>query len=112
MFVGVASNPSLVTKADVLSEGMVQSVLSIVPDPVFVQVGGLTADAMIKEGRRLAEIDRQRVIVKVPVTAAGIMAIHQLSEDGIPITATAICTANEELLAARAGRDTSLPTWQ
>ena len=103
VFVGVASNPTLVAEAGVPSEEMVRCVLDIVPDPVFVQVSGLTTDAMVEEGRRLASIDPNRVRVKVPVTADGIAAIHELSEGGATVTATAICAANEALLAARAG---------
>jgi transaldolase len=103
VFVGVASNPTLVAEAGVPSEEMVRRVLDVVPDPVFVQVSGLTADAMVAEGQRLAAIDPDRVRVKVPVTAEGIAAIHGLSKNGITVTATAICAANEALLAARAG---------
>lgn len=103
VFVGVASNPALVAEAGVPSEEMVRRVLDVVPDPVFVQVSGLTVDAMVAEGERLAAIDPDRVRVKVPVTAEGIAAIHGLAENGITVTATAICAANEALLAARAG---------
>jgi len=103
VFVGIASNPSLVAQAGLPSEAMVRRVLEIVPDPVFVQVTGLTAEGMIEEGRRLAEIDPQRVRVKVPVTAAGITAIHRLSKAEVTVTATAICAANEALVAAQAG---------
>lgn len=90
-------------KAGVPSEEMVRRVLEIVPDPVFVQVSELTAEEMIEEGQQLAAIDPQRVRVKVPVTAAGITAIHSLSEAEVTVTATAICAANEALLAAQAG---------
>jgi transaldolase len=103
VFVGVASNPSLVAEAGVPSEEMVRRVLKIVPDPVFVQVSELAAEGMIEEGQRLAAIDPQRVRVKVPVTAAGITAIHSLAEAEVTVTATAICAANEALLAAQAG---------
>ena len=103
VFVGVASNPSLVAKQGVPSDQMVRRVLELVEDPVFVQVAGLTATAMIEEGEHLAGIDPERVIVKVPVTAAGIKAIHALSTKGVRTTATAICAANEALLAALAG---------
>jgi TalC/MipB family fructose-6-phosphate aldolase len=58
---------------------------------------------MVQEGRQLAAIDKDRVVVKIPVTGPGIEAIHALSAEGIRITATAICAANEALLAARAG---------
>jgi transaldolase len=103
VFVGVASNPSLVAQAGIPSEKLVRTVLGLVPDPVFIQVSGLTADAMIQEGRRLSAIDPARVVVKIPVTAAGIAAIHALASEGSRVTATAICAANEALLAARAG---------
>jgi len=103
VFVGVASNPSLVAQAGVPSEKLVRTLLDTVPDPVFIQVSGITADDMIKEGNRLSAIDPARVVVKIPVTAAGIEAIHVLASEDVRITATAICAANEALLAARAG---------
>ena len=103
VFVGVASNPSLVAQAGKPSADLVRAVLDIVPDPVFIQVTELTPDGMIREGRELSSIEPDRVVVKIPVTAAGIEAIHMLSSEGIAVTATAICSANEALLAARAG---------
>ena len=69
IFVGVASNPSLVAQAGVPSEELVRTVLGMVLDPVFIQVSGITADAMIQEGKRLSAIDPARVVVKIPVTA-------------------------------------------
>ena len=103
IFVGVASNPSLVAQAGLPSEELVRTLLDIVPDPIFIQVSGLTADAMIREGRVLSSIDPARVVVKIPVTQAGLEAIHALSEEDIRITATALCASNEALLAVRAG---------
>ena len=103
VFEGVASNPTLVAEAGLPSQTLVAQLLDIVPHPVFIQVSGLTAEAMIREGRSLAALDPRRVVVKIPVTADGIEAIHALAEEGIRITATAICAANEALLAARAG---------
>ncbi len=103
IFVGVASNPSLVAEAGARSEDMVRTVLEIVPDPIFIQVSGLTAEDMVREGRLLASIDPSRVVVKIPVTIPGLEAIHTLAAENIRITATAICAANEALLAARAG---------
>ena len=57
VFVGVASNPSLVAQAGVPSEELVRTVLDMVPDPdpVFIQVSGIMADAMIQEGKRLCD---------------------------------------------------------
>jgi len=103
IFVGVASNPSLVAEAGRPSDQLVRQLLDLVPDPVFIQVSGLTADEMVEEGRQLAAIDPRRVVVKIPVTTAGIEAIHRLSSEQVRITATAICAANEALLATRAG---------
>ncbi len=103
VFCGVAGNPSLVAEAGVPSPAMVKAILRVVPDPVFVQVSGITADEMEAEGAELAAIDPKRVIVKIPVTAAGIEAIHRLSSQGATVTATAICASNEALLAILAG---------
>jgi len=103
VFCGVASNPSLVAEAGVPSPQMVKAILRLVPDPVFVHVSGLTADDMVAEGTSLAELNPNRVVVKVPVTAHGIEAIHRLSQQGAAVTATAICSSNEALLAILAG---------
>ena len=103
VFVGVASNPSLVAQGGAPSERLVKTLLGLVEDPVFIQVSGLTAKAMIQEGERLSAIDPTRVVVKVPVTADGIEAIHALASAGAKVTATAICATNEALLAAHAG---------
>jgi len=103
VFVGVASNPSLVAQGGIPSEDLVQTLLGMVEDPIFIQVSGLTVDAMVREGQRLSGIDPRRVIVKIPVTADGIEAISALASKGVKITATAICAANEALLAAQAG---------
>jgi transaldolase len=103
IFSGLAGNPSIVAEAGRPSPEMVKKALEVIPDPVFVQVSGLTAEEMIEEGLALSSIDPQRVIVKLPVTAAGIEAIHRLTERDVRTTATAICAANEALLAIRAG---------
>jgi transaldolase len=103
VFCGVAGNPSLVAEAGVPSPKMVKAILRMVPDPVFVQVSGVATADMVAEGSALAEIDPKRVVVKVPVTAAGIEAIHRLSGQGVTVTATAICAANEALLGILAG---------
>jgi len=109
VFVGVASNPSLVAEAGLPSPQLVKALLDLVPDPVFIQVSGMATEAMIDEGRGLASIDRERVVVKVPVTANGIEAISALAAEGVRITATAICAANEALLAAHAGAEFLAP---
>ncbi len=103
VFCGVASNPSLVAQAGTPSAQMVKRILETIDDPVFVQVSGLTAQEMVAEGSALAQIDPERVVVKLPVTAAGIEAIHRLASQQVRATATAICAANEALLAIQAG---------
>lgn len=103
VFCGVAGNPSLVAEAGVPSPDMVRAILRVVPDPVFVQVSGVTTADMVAEGSELVSIDPKRVVVKVPVTASGIQAIHELSAQGAVVTATAICASNEALLATLAG---------
>jgi transaldolase len=103
VFSGLASNPSLVAAAGLPSCRMVEEVLKLVPDPVFVQVSGLTTSDMLEEAQRLIDIAPQRVIIKVPVTANGVEAIHALVSGGATVAATAIYAANEALVAARAG---------
>ena len=103
VFSGVASNPSVVAKKRVRTEAMLKQVLNIIPDPVFVQVASLSTSEILKEARTFSAINPARVIVKIPATEAGIRAIYILSKDQIRTAATAVFSANEALLAARAG---------
>ena len=102
---GVTTNPSLIAKegrdyAETLAE-----IASSVDGPSSGEVQATTTDAagMIAEGRAIYAIDPKHMVVKIPMTAEGLKAIKVLSAEGIPTNCTLIFSANQALLAARAG---------
>ncbi len=102
---GVTTNPSLIARegrdyAETLAE-----IASIVDGPISGEVKATTTDAetMVKEGREIYALDPKHMVVKIPMTMEGLKAIKQLSKEGIPTNCTLIFSANQALLAARAG---------
>ena len=101
---GVTTNPSLIAKEGRDFNEVIKEITSIVDGPISGEVKATTTDAegMIKEGREIAKIHKN-MIVKIPMTAEGLKAIKVLSSEGIKTNCTLIFTANQALLAARAG---------
>ena len=99
---GVTTNPSLIMKSgrDILE--VTKEICSIVAGPVSAEVVALSADAMIAEGRRLAAI-ADNIAVKVPLTWDGLRACRALSAEGIMVNVTLCFSANQAILAAKAG---------
>ena len=101
---GVTTNPSLIAKEGRVFEEVVEEIASIVDGPISGEVKATTTDAegMIKEGREIAKI-HPNMVVKIPMTTEGLKAVKVLSAEGIKTNVTLIFTANQALLAARAG---------
>ena len=99
---GVTTNPSLVAKSGRVFEEAIAEICDITPGPVSAEVVATDADAMIAEGRRLCQI-APNVCVKVPLTWDGLRACRVLSEDGRMVNVTLCFSANQALLAAKAG---------
>ena len=101
---GVTTNPSLIAKEGRVFEEVIAEIASIVDGPISGEVKATTTDAegMIKEGRRIAQI-HPNMVVKIPMTAEGLKAVKTLAAEGIKTNVTLIFTANQALLAARAG---------
>ena len=101
---GVTTNPSLIAKEGRVFEEVIAEIASIVDGPISGEVKATTTDAegMIKEGREIAKI-HPNMVVKIPMTAEGLKAVKVLSAEGIKTNVTLIFTANQALLAARAG---------
>ncbi|WP_226624564.1 fructose-6-phosphate aldolase [Alloyangia pacifica] len=99
---GVTTNPSLIAKSgrDILE--VTKEICELVPGPVSAEVVALEADAMIEEGRKLAKI-APNIAVKVPLTWDGLKACKVLSEEGNMVNVTLCFSANQALLAAKAG---------
>ena len=101
---GVTTNPSLVAKEGRDFNEVIREIADIVDGPISGEVRATTVDAegIIKEGREIAAI-HPNMVVKVPITAEGLKAVNVLSKEGIKTNVTLIFTANQALLAARAG---------
>ena len=101
---GVTTNPSLIAKEGRVFEEVIAEIASIVDGPISGEVKATTTDAegMIAEGRAIAAI-HPNMVVKIPMTAEGLKACKVLSSEGIKTTVTLVFTANQALLAARAG---------
>ena len=99
---GVTTNPSLILKAgrDIIE--VTREICSIVSGPVSAEVVALTADEMIAEGRKLAEI-APNITVKVPLTWDGLKACKVLSGEGKMVNVTLCFSVNQAILAAKAG---------
>ena len=101
---GVTTNPSLIAKSGRKFEDVIIEITSIVDGPISGEVKATTTDAegMIKEGREIAAI-HPNMVVKIPMTVEGLKAVKVLSSEGIKTNVTLIFSANQALLAARAG---------
>ena len=101
---GVTTNPSLIAKEGRDFTEVIQEIASIVDGPISGEVKATTVDAegMIAEGREIAKI-HPNMIVKIPMTVEGLKAVKVLASEGIKTNVTLIFSANQALLAARAG---------
>ncbi len=101
---GVTTNPSLIAKEGRKFEVVIKEITEIVDGPVSGEVKATTTDAetMIEEGREIAAI-HPNMVVKIPMTAEGLKAVKVLSTEHIKTNVTLIFSANQALLAARAG---------
>lgn len=99
---GVTTNPSLIAKEKQDIKAVIKEIAQIVPGPVSAEVISVTAAEMIPEGRELAKL-APNVVIKVPMNAEGLKTVSALAAEGIKTNVTLIFSANQALLAARAG---------
>ncbi len=102
MLDGVTTNPSLILKSGRDFIETVAEICALVEGPVSAEVVSLEADAMIAEGRKLAAV-ASNIAVKVPLTWDGLKACKVLSGEGRMVNVTLCFSANQALLAAKAG---------
>ena len=102
---GVTTNPSLIAKEGRDYATVLKEIAEIVDGPISGEVKATTEDAegMIREGREIYALEPTHLVVKTPMPAEGLKAIKVLSAEGIPTNCTLIFSANQALLAARAG---------
>lgn len=99
---GVTTNPSLIAKSGRDFIEVVTEICGIVEGPVSAEVTALDAAGMIAEGRKLAKIAKN-IAVKVPLTWDGLKACKTLTGEGTMVNVTLCFSANQALLAAKAG---------
>lgn len=102
LLAGVTTNPSLVAKSGRVFEEVLAEILEIVDGPVSAEVMSPDAQGMIEEGEKLARLS-EKVTIKIPMTIEGLKAVHHFAKKGIKTNVTLIFSANQALMAARAG---------
>ena len=99
---GVTTNPTLVAKSGRAFKEVVAEICSLVAGPVSAEVISLEAEGMVREARELLKIAKN-VAIKVPLTLDGLKACRALSGEGVMVNVTLCFSANQALLAAKAG---------
>jgi transaldolase len=99
---GITTNPTLLSKEPGDYRENLKKICQIVQGPTSAEVTETDGDAMIKQGRDLAKIDSW-IVVKVPLTRAGIRACKTLSGEGIKVNVTLCFSPAQALLAAKVG---------
>ena len=99
---GVTTNPSLILKSGRTILEVTKEICDLVDGPVSAEVVATKADDMIAEGRKLAEI-AENITVKLPLTWDGLKACKVLSDEGKMVNVTLCFSANQALIAAKAG---------
>lgn len=99
---GVTTNPTLIAREGKDFKKTILEICEIVDGPISAEVVATDKEGMISEGRELAKLHKN-IVVKVPFTHAGLVATKTLSDDNIPVNVTLIFSANQALLACKAG---------
>lgn len=99
---GVTTNPSLIVKEKRDLKEVIKQIAELVDGPVSAEVIATEAPEMVKEAHELVKLGKN-VVIKVPMTEEGLKAVSILSKEGIKTNVTLIFSANQALLAARAG---------
>ncbi len=99
---GVTTNPSLIAKENRPFEEIIAEICELVDGPVSAEVVSLDKDGMIAEARELVKI-ADNIVIKIPMTSEGLMAVKQLAAEGIKTNVTLVFSCAQALLAAKAG---------
>ena len=105
---GVTTNPTLLSKESGHPRAILQEIAKLVEGPVSAEVTALDAEGMISEGLELRKI-AENIVVKVPMTLAGMKAIRTFADQGVPTNCTLIFNAVQALMAAKAGATFASP---
>jgi transaldolase len=99
---GVTTNPSLIAKEKRGFVEVVKEILEVVDGPVSLEVVSTEAEAMVREGKKLAKMG-DNAVIKVPMTTEGLKATKIFAGEGIRVNQTLIFSPNQALMAAKAG---------
>lgn len=99
---GVTTNPTLFAKVGGSYDEVLTQICALTPGPVSAEVVADDVEGMLSEGRHFATL-APNIVVKVPMSEEGLEAISRLADEGIKTNCTLIFTANQGLLAAKAG---------
>src|SRR5437870_9345859 len=99
---GVTTNPTLYAKVGGSYEDILKEICTITSGPVSAEVVAEDVEGMLKEGRAFAKL-APNIVVKVPMSEEGLEAMSRFADEGIKTNCTLIFTANQGLLAAKAG---------
>jgi len=104
---GVTTNPTLVKKSGRSFNEIIEEIFKLVDGPISLEVVSENADGMVKEAKQLVlkvnQKYRKNVAIKIPMTSEGLKAVKKLKKEGIKTNVTLIFSANQALLAAKAG---------
>jgi len=99
---GVTTNPTLVAKEGMEFEQVIREICSIVDGDISAEAVSMDAEGMVKEARELSKLHKN-VVVKIPMTSEGLKAVKILSAEGVRTNVTLVFSANQALMAAKAG---------
>lgn len=99
---GITTNPSLLSKEKGNPSQIMRDIVTIIKGPVSLEVVGTRYEEMLEEAHRLKKYG-PNVVVKIPMIPDGIKAVKSLKEEGIETNVTLIFSANQAILAAKAG---------
>jgi len=99
---GVTTNPTLISREKGNFKDIILNICEVVPGPVNAEVVSLDTEGMLREGRDLAKL-HPNIIVKIPMTREGMVAVRKLANEKIRTNVTLIFSPNQALIAAKAG---------
>lgn len=99
---GVTTNPSLIAKEGVNFHSRIKEISEIVDGPISAEVLSEDFEGMMKEALELSAIHKN-IVIKIPMTKDGMKVVHKLKQKGIKTNVTLVFSANQALIAARAG---------
>jgi transaldolase len=100
---GVTTNPSLVAKSGRDFHDVLREIITLVDGPISAEVVATDAEGMVREAEELAQIDPDKIVVKLPLIEDGLKATRVLSEKGLKTNVTLVFSPLQALLAAKAG---------